>query len=78
MSIVEKIAKKIGKSASEGAVESVKHETREIALRLTPVLVGLGVAVVGWGAFCQSTGRGTPDFSHITINNYYYEEVFRP
>lgn len=68
MQWLEKIGKKLGKSASEGAIEQVKEQTCDILPIVMAAIKLIAVVAIFSGS------RHTPErqISTITITNNYY------
>lgn len=72
MKIFEKVAKKLGKTASDGAIENVK----QTAMDILPAILNIGGLIVTGFIFSRRSKNdelAIPDVQtmHITINNYY-------
>ena len=82
MKFLDGLTKRLAKTASETVTDSVKEEAKKLGNSVLPVLFGIGVAIVGYGIFRNSSGARVatktlmPTIHTVTIttNNWFLGE----
>jgi hypothetical protein len=57
MGLIDKLTKKIAKTASTAVTDSVKEEAKNVAVGAFPIVVGIGLAIAGLVIFKSSTPK---------------------
>lgn len=80
MGIIDRIAKKCVKSASNAVSDGVKAKAKDVLAAAIPTLIGVGTVILGMVIFkapAQGGGGGRmPHISSMTIttNNYFFDD----
>lgn len=80
MGIIDRLAKKCVKSASDAVSDGVKAKAKDVLAAAIPTLIGVGTVILGMVIFkSPAQGGGGSRMPHvssmtITTNNYFFDD----